>query len=148
MIDTALTRSYPNSVIGSRLFGDDFFGPALLRTLVPGSMKAPSWVPPIDIHETEDGYQVVAELPGMSKKDVNVTLEDSVLTIAGERRLDSTDSEGTLHRRERAYGSFSRSFTIPTRSDVNKVVAKFKDGLLTLDIPKAEEGRARRIEIG
>lgn len=147
MIHRALTRRTPRNLTPPTFLGDDFFGPALLRTFMPETPQTRGWVPPVDIRETADDYQVAVELPGMAKKDVTVTLEDKVVTISGTREQESDDWEGTIHRTERTFGGFSRAFTLPSRTDGNKVKATFKNGLLTLRIPKAEESRSREIEI-
>ena len=147
MTHRSLTRRTPANLASATFLGDDFLGPALLRTFFPEAPRTRSWVPPVDIHESADGYEVIAELPGMTKKDITVTLEDNVLTITGSREQENENTEGTIHRTERTFGSFSRAFTLPSRADVNKVKATFKNGLLTLQIPKAEEARSREIAI-
>ncbi len=147
MTHRALTRRIPSNFTPATFLEDDFFGPAFLRTFFPETPQTQGWVPPVDIRETADDYEVVAELPGMTKKDVSVTLEDNVLTISGSREFENNETEGTIHRKERTYGSFTRAFTLPSRADVNKVKATFKNGLLTLRVPKAEEARSRQIEI-
>jgi len=106
-----------------------------------------SWVPPIDVQETEEAYLFTAELPGMSKDDVSITLEDNLLTLSGERSLKEKEEGENFHRVERAYGSFSRSFSLPSQVDSSKVEASFKDGLLTVEIAKAEQAKPRKIEI-
>ncbi|MGB5400706.1 MAG: Hsp20/alpha crystallin family protein, partial [Thermoanaerobaculia bacterium] len=106
-----------------------------------------AWVPPVDVQETEDAYVFTAELPGMSKDDVSITLEDNLLTLSGERSLKEKEEGENFHRVERAYGSFSRSFSLPSQVDSSKVEASFKDGLLTVEIAKAEQAKPRKIEI-
>jgi HSP20 family protein len=105
-----------------------------------------SWVPPVNIYEDDDAYVVTLDLPGLTKKDIDVGLEDNVLTVSGERGLDG---ERERYRRvERAFGTFRRSFTLPREIDATKVEAKFKDGVLTLTMPKAEVAKSRKIAIG
>jgi len=106
-----------------------------------------TWVPPVDVQETEDAYLFTAELPGMSKDDVSITLEDNLLTLSGERSLKEKEEGENFHRVERAHGSFSRSFSLPSQVDSTKVEASFKDGLLTVEIAKAEQAKPRKIEI-
>lgn len=105
------------------------------------------WMPPVDIRETDDTYEFNAELPGLAKDDVKITIEDKVLTLSGERAWDGEKTENGYHRVERAYGTFSRSFTLPNAVDPEKVAAKFKDGVLAISVPKAEEVKPRQIKI-
>lgn len=106
-----------------------------------------AWRPAVDIRETGDSYLVSAELPGLSKDDVQITIENNVLKLTGERRFEKEVKEEEFHRVERAYGSFSRAFALPTRVDPERVEAGFKDGILTITVPKAAEARPRKIEI-
>jgi HSP20 family protein len=106
------------------------------------------WHPSVDIAETENGYTFYAELPGLAKEDVDVTLENNVLTIRGERKFEKDVKEENYHRVERSYGTFSRSFSLPSNVRSEACNASFRDGVLRIEIPKAEEARPRRIEIG
>lgn len=106
-----------------------------------------AWRPAVDIRETGDSYVVSAELPGLSKEDVQITIENNVLKLTGERRFEKEVKEEEFHRVERAYGTFSRAFALPTRVDPERVEASFKDGILTITVPKAAEARPRKIEI-
>ncbi|GAA0845949.1 Hsp20/alpha crystallin family protein [Marinobacter szutsaonensis] len=105
------------------------------------------WAPAVDIKETDQAFTVEAELPGMSKDDVKVTVHDGVLTIKGERRQEEETEDKKMHRIERFYGSFMRRFTLPDNVDENSVKASFKDGLLTLTINKAEPKEPKAIEV-
>lgn len=105
------------------------------------------WMPATDIRETEDHYEVTAELPGMTKDDVAITLENNQLTLSGERRFERDNDEQSFHRVERAYGAFARSFALPKNVDAEKVDARFADGVLTVTVPKLEEARPRKIAI-
>ena len=106
-----------------------------------------TWVPPVDVQETENAFIFTAELPGMRKEDVSITLEENLLTLSGERNLKEKEEGENFHRIERTYGSFSRSFSLPSQVDSSKVEASFKDGLLTVEIAKAEQAKPRKIEI-
>ena len=106
-----------------------------------------AWRPAVDIRETGDSYVVSAELPGLTKDDVQITIENNVLKLTGERRFEKEVKEEEFHRVERAYGTFSRAFALPTRVDPERVEASFKDGILTVTVPKAAEARPRKIEI-
>lgn len=105
------------------------------------------WSPAVDIKETPEAFSIEAELPGMDKKDVKVTVHDGVLTIEGERKHEEESKEKKLHRIERFYGSFMRRFTLPENVDENSVKANFKDGLLTLTVQKAEPKTPKAIEV-
>ncbi|HID11924.1 MAG TPA: Hsp20/alpha crystallin family protein [Candidatus Latescibacteria bacterium] len=105
-----------------------------------------TWYPDMDIAETEDAFYVRAELPGMSKDDVKITLQDSVLTISGEKKCQTTDGE-TLLRTERYYGPFQRSFTLPSSVQVDAITATLENGVLTVKLPKAEEAKPKSVPI-
>lgn len=106
-----------------------------------------SWSPAVDIRETEEAFLVHAELPGLSKDDVEITLENNILKLTGERRFEKDVEEKEYHRIERAYGAFTRAFSLPSRVDSNGVAASFADGVLTITVPKVEEAKPRRISI-
>lgn len=108
---------------------------------------AMEWAPAADISETEKEYVVKAELPGVKREDVKVTLEDGVLTIQGERRQEQEEKGEKTHRTERFYGSFSRSFTLPDNTDAGSIRAESKDGVLQVHIPKLKAEKARAVEI-
>lgn len=106
------------------------------------------WLPPVDIFET-DAREVVlrAELPGLRREDIELTVENNTLTIRGERRRDEAVREDRYHRIERAYGPFSRSFALPATADVRSVRAEYRDGVLTVTLPVREEARPRQIQV-
>ena len=106
-----------------------------------------SWAPAVDIFE-QDGHIVLkAELPGVDPKDVDVRVENNVLTLRGERKLDNEVQKENYHRVERAYGSFSRSFTLPSVVDTEKIKAEYRDGVLRVNLPKREEAKPKHISI-
>ena len=105
------------------------------------------WAPAVDIKETPEAFMVEAELPGMSKDDVKVTVHDGVLTIAGERKQEEETQDKKHHRIERVYGSFLRRFTLPDNVNENSVKAAFKDGVLSLTLQKAEPKEPKAIEV-
>ena len=111
------------------------------------AMTLAEWAPLVDIIEEEKEYRIKAELPEVSKPDVKVTVQDDVLTIAGERTFEKEDTGRKYHRVERAYGSFARSFTLPEDADAAKVSADFKDGVLIVHLPKSEKARPKSIEV-
>lgn len=106
-----------------------------------------SWSLALDVAEKGDAFTVKASLPGIDPKDLNVTLEDNVLTVQGEIKEDETIEEETYHIRERRFGSFSRSLRFPVPVNANKIEAAYENGVLTLTVPKAEEVKPKRIEI-
>jgi HSP20 family protein len=107
-----------------------------------------AWAPSVDVSEREDAYVVRAELPGVSKDDVQVSLENGVLTIEGEKKVEVTEGHGEKkHTVECAYGSFLRTFVLPTDADAEKVDASFKHGVLKLSIAKTAESKAKKIEV-
>lgn len=105
------------------------------------------WAPSVDIVETEDNYKLKAEIPGMNKDDIKISFEDHVLTLSGERKNESEENEKNLHRVERFYGKFQRSFHLPEGIKTDDISAKYKDGVLTIDVPKAEEVKPKEIAI-
>ncbi len=105
------------------------------------------WSPRVDISETEKAFTIKADVPGVKREDVKINIEDRVLSIRGESRQEKEDKDEKVHRVERFYGSFSRSFTLPENVDIDKIDAAFKDGLLTLVIPKTEAARPKSIEV-
>ncbi|HWA27176.1 MAG TPA: Hsp20/alpha crystallin family protein [Lacunisphaera sp.] len=106
-----------------------------------------TWAPVVDIVEDDRAYLVKAELPGIRKEDVQVTLEDGVLTISGERKQEHEEKTRKFHRVERSYGSFTRSFGLPDNIDAEKIEARFRDGILAVAIAKSESARPRQIEV-
>ena len=107
----------------------------------------PDWTPLADITEDEREYLIKAELPEMKKEDVKVTVENGVLTISGERKFETEEKKRKYHRVERGYGTFMRSFTLPDDADFNRVNAQFKNGLLTVHVPKSEHAKPKEIEV-
>jgi len=105
------------------------------------------WVPPVDIQETEDAYKLQAELPGLTKDDVNITLENNVLRLSGERKVEKDIKKESYHRVERTYGAFSRAFSLPLQVNSEGVQAAFENGVLTITVPKAEQAKPRKISI-
>jgi HSP20 family protein len=106
-----------------------------------------TWAPACDIYETEKEVVVKAELPGLKKEEVNVSIENNLLTIQGERKFEEETKKDNYHRVERAYGEFLRSFTLPAFVDTAKIGAEFKDGILMLTLPKREEAKPKQIEV-
>ena len=124
----------------NRLLGDS------LQTY-PGPEGVGSWVPPVDVVEEPERLVFRAEIPGVSKDDIDIKVENGTLVLRGEKKLEREVEGETAHRVERFYGTFARSFTLPTTIDAGKIQARYKDGVLELVLPKAEVAKPRRIEI-
>jgi HSP20 family protein len=105
------------------------------------------WTPPCDVFETGKEIVIKAELPGLKKEEVNVSVENNLLTIWGERKFEEETRRENYHRIEFAYGQFRRSFTLPQFVDTAKITAGFKEGILTLLLPKREEAKPKQIEV-
>lgn len=112
-----------------------------------GLLTRSDWTPAVDIKETDSAFTIEAELPGMNKEDVKVTVHDGVLTIQGERRKEEESGDKKHHRIERFYGSFTRRFTLPDNVNEASIAAAFKDGLLTLTLTKQEPREPKAIEV-
>ena len=112
-----------------------------------GVAPARSWTPAVDIYEKDDTLILRAELPGVAKEDIDVTVEDGVLTLRGERKHEKDFEDATSYRRERWYGSFTRSFVLPETLDASRVAAKYDNGILQVTLPKAEAAKPRKIAI-
>jgi HSP20 family protein len=141
MLDLIPRTSFMFPVRGmfDRFFDDERIGNIL--------SEDKSFVPAFDISESDTEYSVVAELPGIDEKDLDVTLADGILTIKGEKKQETEEKGETYHRIERRYGSFQRSFRIPDGVQGDKIDATYKDGILKLMIPKSENSEVKKIEI-
>lgn len=107
-----------------------------------------AWAPSVDIYEDKDRLILEAELPGMSREDFEISVENNVITLRGERKFEKKTEGDNYHRVERSYGSFTRSFTLPQTVTADGATADFDNGVLRVSLPKREETKARRIEIG
>ena len=113
-----------------------------------GLTVANTWVPPVDIYQTSDQELVLkAELPEMSREDIDITVENGTLTLKGEKKVGADVKDEQFHHVERRYGTFSRSFSLPQAVDVAKVAAEYKNGVLTVRLPLREESRPRQIKV-
>lgn len=110
-------------------------------------MQKTDWAPMVDITENKDAFVIKAELPGIKKEDVKVSVQDGVLTLQGERNYENTEDDDKRHRVERFYGHFSRSFTLPEHVDDENIQASYQDGVLELTLPKQEKTKPRAIEV-
>jgi HSP20 family protein len=113
-----------------------------------GVTSASTWVPPVDIYQTDEHALVLkAEVPDMSREDIDITVEDFVLTIKGEKKFGTDVKEEQFHHVERRYGAFSRSFSLPQTVDAGKVSAEYRNGVLTVRLPLREEAKPRQIKV-
>ena len=128
----------------NRLFGTFFDTP----TTTADGNGFRRWIPAMDLVETDDHFVLRADLPGLTKDDVSIELEDRVLTVSGERKAEHEDRHEGYYRVERAFGSFSRSLTLPEGVEPDSVEASFDNGVLEVRIPKPEERKPRKVEIG
>ena len=114
----------------------------------PDAYSHGAWIPPVDIVETAEGEVVVkAELPDVKREDIKITFENNILTIEGERKSEPNKDTDRYHRVERSYGAFRRSFTLPANVDAGKVQATYREGVLTVTLPRREETRPRQIQV-
>ncbi|MFZ5517909.1 MAG: Hsp20/alpha crystallin family protein [Candidatus Zhuqueibacterota bacterium] len=139
-----LMKWYPNRNLASLpdevndFFGN--FGPDFWNT-------DRVWSPSVDITETKEGFEVRAEIPGLNKEDIKISFEENMLKLSGERKFEDEKREKDYHRIERRYGKFERAFYMPKNVKTGDIKASYKDGVLTVQIPKSEEAKAREIEI-
>jgi HSP20 family protein len=126
----------------SRLFGRTYGGSEALR---PGAGGV--WMPSMDVYETEDKIVAKLELPGIEPDKVDVSVEDSTLTVTGTREVSDEVNEESYRRVERRYGSFTRAITLPQTADTEKVNANFDNGVLTIEVAKAEKAKPKKIQV-
>jgi HSP20 family protein len=110
-------------------------------------MASGSWIPSVDIYEDQDKLVLEADLPGLKRRDFEISVENNVITLKGERKFEKKVEGDNYHRVERSYGSFSRSFTLPQTVTADGATAEFENGILHVTLPKREETKARKIEI-
>lgn len=125
------------------LFDESFPGTAMGRE----ELGACAWRPNVDIYETETDIVVKAELPGVAKEDISVEVKDSILTLKGERRIDTRVDEDRYYRREICFGTFHRAFSLQTQVDPESIKARFKGGVLEIEIPKQEQEKPKQVAV-
>jgi HSP20 family protein len=124
-----------------------FAGRNALRSDKEEAMAQIDWVPIVNVLESDSEFQIEAELPGVDKNDMKLSVEDGVLTISGQRAKEKEEKGRRYHRVERAYGTFTRSFTIPELVDEKRLTAEFKNGILIVHLPKSEKAQPKSIEV-
>lgn len=132
-------RNQFNKLLGER--------PLLRKEGGSEALEVTEWLPVVDITEDSKEYTIKADLPGLAKENVQVTVESGVLVIAGERKEEKEEKDKKHHRIERSYGSFRRSFTLPDDSSGEKVAAEFKDGVLKVHLPKDQTAKPKSVEV-
>ncbi len=147
---TKIARFTPNDELRrmqrdfDRLFSA-FFTPA--RTEGSTDVETAVWMPRVDLEETADAYLIHMDLPGLSKKDLNISFHEGVLTVSGDRKMETREEKSNFVHVERQFGRFYRSFTLPKAVDESKIEASYKDGVLLIRVPKVEAVRPRQIEV-
>jgi HSP20 family protein len=131
----------------STRLGRYFHQPGLARRVEDDGVFFADWAPAVDVQETDKEYIVKADLPEVRKEDVKVAIEDGVLTLEGERKQEKEEKNKKFHRVERVYGKFVRRLALPMEVDAQKVAAEFKDGVLNVRMPKAENAKPRAIDV-
>jgi HSP20 family protein len=126
----------------NRLFNDSFSSVTSQESLSAGS-----FVPPVDVYEDEQGIRLKVEVPGIDEKDIDIRLENNLLTVRGERKLEKETKQENYHRIERSYGSFTRSFSLPNTVNTEEVKASYGKGVLTIHLGKRAEARPKQIKV-
>jgi HSP20 family protein len=148
MASISLYRENPSGLFGlqrlNRLLDEAFAG---WPSNEQSNAITSAWFAPTDVSEDSESLQVRMELPGVKPEEVKISLEDNILTIRGEKRQQAEERNERVHRYERSYGSFERSFALPSTVDPDKVSASYENGILTVSVPKAERARPREIPV-
>ncbi len=126
---------------------DEAFGAWPQAGREDGGSVVGSWLPAVDIFEEKEAVRIAAELPGVKPEDVRISMENGVLTIRGEKKQTAEEQTERVHRYERCYGAFERSFTVPTSIDAEHIKAAYEDGVLTVTLPKVERAKPRQITV-
>ena len=121
------------------------FGASLFRA--PLVSETTEWLPAVELVEKDGEFLLTAEIPGMSKEDVTISVEDNVLTLKGEKKFEREEEKDRMHIREREYGTFMRAFTLPRNVEASKIKAEYHDGVVEIHMPKGVEAKGRHIEI-
>jgi HSP20 family protein len=133
--------------IACRPQGSDVLNQFFDKDFLSQLSKSQYWTPDLDITEEKDQYVFKADLPGLKKEDIKISVQDDILSIEGERQSETVSEDKQIHRRERSYGRFTRSLNLGNRVDAAKIKANYKDGVLELIVPKAEESKPKSIDV-
>ena len=139
-LDTMTSLRRLNSVL------DEAFNAWPYQSEENGALTS-AWIPACDVFEDKDAVKIVAEVPGVRPEDVKLSLENNLLTIRGEKKQHAEETSERVHRYERSYGTFERTFALPTTVDPDRIIANYAHGILTVSIPKAERARPREIPV-
>ena len=141
----ALVRWEPRSVGDLRSEIDQLFDRFWRRSGETDGLPMAAWHPTVDVAERDDAYVITADLPGMNREDISVKVTDNALTLSGERKSETSDEKA--HRVERSYGRFSRSFALPSAVNEGEISAEYRNGVLTVALPKAEDTKPKQIPV-
>ena len=130
-----------------RLMNDVFAAFPFSDQLTRDAESTAAWIPAVDVFETKDGLRIIAELPGVAPDQVKVSVEQGVLTLRGEKAQQAEEQTEAVHRYERSYGLFQRSFQLPSSVDADRIDARMEHGVLTISLPKAEKAKAKEIAV-
>jgi HSP20 family protein len=139
-LDTITSLRRLNSVL------DEAFNAWPFQNQESGTLTS-SWLPACDVFEDKDAVKIVAEVPGVRPEDVKISLENNLLSIRGEKKQQAEEKNERVHRYERSYGTFERTFSLPSTVDPDRIAANYEHGILTVSIPKAERARPREIPV-
>jgi HSP20 family protein len=145
----SLLRLYPTKEVNPLQGGMGRMIDELFRSSFQGEngLTATAWTPPVDIYETDNEVVLKAELPEIDEKKIDIHVEGNVMVLKGERELSNETKEENYHRIERRYGSFTRSFTLPSNIDSGRIAARYRDGVLRVVLPKREDSKPRQINV-
>lgn len=143
-----ITPWHELETLGNRMRGlfdyPTFFTPSVFTAPI---LETGEWWPAVELVEADGEFVLTAEIPGMSKDDVEISVEDNVLTLKGEKKFEHEEERDRMHVRERRYGTFERSFALPRNVEAGKIKAEYRDGVVEMHMPKAPEAQGRKIEI-
>ena len=143
----ALVRSQPHDLFDLRREMSRRFGSMLGNGEMPDCYSPNAWRPAIDVAESEDDFVLTTDLPGIDRQDIDVSVVDNQLTIKGERKQESPSKDKRTHYAERPWGAFTRVFDLPTTVNAGGIAATYRDGVLSVSVPKAEATKPRQVEI-
>ena len=131
----------------NRLFQDTWSGPGLMSPRGEESLLGGSFIPPVDVYEDEHDVVLKMEVPGIEQKDIDIRLENNILSVRGERKFEKEEKEENFQRVERRYGSFARAFTLPSSVDTENVKADYENGILKISLAKRAEAKPKQIKV-
>jgi len=139
--------TFPSGILSVQREINNLFDTFFRGSVEDSGLITTAWNPAVDITEHDNAFTVKVELPGVSRDDVRITIQDNILTIRGEKKQEKETKGTNVHRTERSYGVFQRSFSLPYSVSADAIEAKYADGVLTINLPKAEEAKRKEIEV-